>query len=105
MAASLKEFRKPVDGEPRRLTSWQMFMSKNVELIDELVQKEKVLAENQGRANIALRTAIAKRLLAEADEDVKSRIVEEIDADFQRKKELNDHLQVAEPSDPILQAK
>ena len=105
MASSLKEFRKPADGEPKHLSGWQMFMRQNVEVIDEHVRREKVLPENEGRANIALRTAIAKRLLAEADEDVKSRIAQDIEDDFKEKTKLKDRLEVAEPSDPVLQAK
>ena len=105
MSSSLKDLRKPADGQPKKLLGWQLFMSENAAVVDEQLQHEKMLPENKGKADIALRTVIAKRLLQEADEAVRSSIEQAVEEDFIKKKDLRNHLEVAERSDPIVQAK
>ena len=105
MASSLKELRRPADGQPKKLLNWQLFMSRNSAIVDEHLQREKLLPENKGRAAIALRTIIAKRLFQEADEAVKLSIEKAVEDEFDEKKNLKTHLESAEASDPIVQAK
>ena len=104
-APAIKALRQPAGGDPKKRAAWHVYMSKHAVRIAEIFTVERELPENKEKAGIALRTEIAKRLLAEAGEDDLREIDNEIKADYEAKVAEQEHLRTAEPSDPALQRK
>ena len=80
-------------------------MGQNTERVNEVFQEEKLLPENSGKAQIALSTEIAKRLLSEANDQEQKAVVEMISRDFKLKCAAQTHLNEAAFSDPLVQEK
>lgn len=80
-------------------------MTQHATKVNDIFQVEKALPANASRANIALRTEIAKRLLCEASEDEQEQILRSVAEDYQSKCDVKAHLEEADSSDPLVQAK
>lgn len=104
-AKTLKELRKPADGPPKKLASWQLVMHRESERINEQFAEEKALPENENKADIAIRTGIAKRLLDKAGEEAKVAIADAVQADFAEKVALRQRVEEGGAADPVVQDK
>ena len=102
---AINALRQPADGDPKKHAAWHIFMHKHSARIAKVFEAEKNLPENAEKAAIALRTEIAKQLLAKADRDEIENIENTIKTEYEEKVAEQTHLQTAEPSDPTVQKK
>lgn len=80
-------------------------MSGRTELINGIFEVERAAAENAGKVDIALRTEIARRMVAESTPEELAIIQRTIDAEFAKEEAKVKHLEEASETDPAVQEK
>ncbi|KAI0341000.1 hypothetical protein BDW22DRAFT_1346726 [Trametopsis cervina] len=101
---ALKGLRKAVEGPPKRMAGWQMYLNQNTKKINDIFTQEKDLPENTKKQGIHLRSEIARRLLKEADAETQEAIQKAIDSEFEESTRQQEHLAQAQADDPEVQA-
>lgn len=102
---AIKDLRKPAEGDPRKRAPWQLVMSEKVDLIGQILEVEKKLPENAGKVDIALRSEIARRMVAESTKEELETIQDAINKEHTKDVARKEHLEVASKSDPEVQTK
>ncbi|KAI0691767.1 hypothetical protein BC835DRAFT_1307434 [Cytidiella melzeri] len=101
---ALKDLRKPVDVQTKKLAGWQWYLNQNLAKVNAVFEVARGLPENEGLHPLHLRSNIARKLYAELGDKEKEKVAEEIEAEYHAKAKEIENLESAPASDPKVQA-